>query len=204
MTEQDAPQTMDQPREPATGWQAPPPPAAVPNAAGFVYADVPNRVIALIIDGIILAILTTIVTGIVYSIVGSPFTFDLNAGVGLAIVPLLIGAIVSLAISAVYYVYTWTTMRASPGHKILGMQVGNAVDGSTLTQEQAIRRWAVLFAPFSISQVAYVAPTIGMIVGLLTLGYAIYLLWTTAQSPTKQGFHDKVANTVVVKAARSV
>jgi uncharacterized RDD family membrane protein YckC len=32
----------------------------------------------------------------------------------------------------------------------------------------------------------------------------IVLLVTTAQSPTKQGIHDKYARTMVVKAARSV
>jgi hypothetical protein len=32
----------------------------------------------------------------------------------------------------------------------------------------------------------------------------IYLLYTTAQSPTKQGFHDKFVGSMVVKAARSV
>ena len=32
--------------------------------------------------------------------------------------------------------------------------------------------------------------------------YFAYLLYSTAKSPTKQGFHDKYANSVVVKAAR--
>jgi uncharacterized RDD family membrane protein YckC len=95
-------------------------------------------------------------------------------------------------------------MRASPGQKMLGMQVGNSPDGATLTQEQAIRRWAVLFAPFSLGQVVVVLPTLGALLGLVTFIYAIYLLYTTAQSPTKQGFHDKFANTVVVKASRTV
>ena len=34
------------------------------------------------------------------------------------------------------------------------------------------------------------------------LGYAIYLLYTAANSPTRQGFHDVQASTVVVKVAR--
>jgi uncharacterized RDD family membrane protein YckC len=176
----------------------------VPGAAGLVYADVPNRVIALIIDAIVLGLITFVVTAVLYSIIGSPISFTLNSGFGVNYVSLIIGAIVSLVISAVYYVYTWTTMRASPGMRALGMQVGNFPDGATLTQEQAIRRWAALFGPFAVSQVVYVAPTIGGLVGLLTFAYAIYLLYTTAKSPTKQGFHDVFANTVVVKAARTV
>jgi uncharacterized RDD family membrane protein YckC len=191
--------------QPPVGW-APTsrPEQVVPGAAGLVYADVPNRIIALIIDAILLGIITFVVTAVLYGIVGQPVTFNLNTGFGFNILPLLIGALVSLAISAAYYIYTWTSLRASPGMKALGMQVGNFPDGATLTQEQAIKRWAALWGLSSISQVVVVAPTIGALVGLLTLGYLIYLLWTTAQSPTKQGFHDKFANSVVVKAARNV
>jgi uncharacterized RDD family membrane protein YckC len=176
----------------------------VPGASGLVYADVPNRVIALIIDAILLAIITAVVTAVVYGIVGQPVAFNLQTGFSFNAVPLLIGAIVSLAISAAYYIFTWTSLRASPGMKVLGMQVGNFPDGATLTQQQAVRRWAALWGVPSIGQVVYVAPTIGAILGLLTFVYMIYLLYTTAQSPTKQGFHDKFANSVVVKAARAV
>ena len=38
--------------------------------------------------------------------------------------------------------------------------------------------------------------------GLLAFLWFLYLLYTTAKSPTKQGFHDVFANTMVVKAAR--
>lgn len=176
----------------------------VPGAAGLVYADVPNRIFALIIDGIILAIITAIINGILYGIVGQPVTFGVNTGFGFNFLPLLVGAIVSLAISAGYFIYSWTTMRQTLGMRLLGMQVGNFPDGKTLTQDQAIRRWAALYGVPAIGQVAYVAPTLGALLGLLTFAYVLYLLWTTAQSPTKQGFHDTFANSVVVKAARSV
>lgn len=204
MTEPGTPETP--PGQPASAWQAPPAATPVPGTAGFVYADVPNRVIALIIDGIILAIITFVVTAVLYGIVGAPVSVNLNTGNLFEVnyVSTLLGAILSLAIGAAYWIYSWTAMRASPGQKMLGMQVGNSPDGATLTQEQAIRRWAVLFAPFSLSQVVYVLPTLGALLGLATFIYAIYLLYTTAQSPTKQGFHDKFANTVVVKASRSV
>jgi uncharacterized RDD family membrane protein YckC len=42
---------------------------------------------------------------------------------------------------------------------------------------------------------------LGLILGV---GWPLYLLYTTAQSPTKQGFHDVFAHTMVVKAARTV
>jgi uncharacterized RDD family membrane protein YckC len=213
---QTPPPASEQP--PRTNWQAAPPATPVPGAAGFVYADVPNRVIALIIDAIIVGIITFIVNGVLYGIIGQPvkILFDPNSlndlnnlnnlsiGTSVNYVSLVIGAIVGLAIGAAYYIYTWTAMRATIGQRMLGMQVGNYPDGRSLTQEQAIRRWLFLFAPLSLGQVIYVLPTLGALLGLLSFLYAIYLLYTTAQSPTKQGFHDKQANTVVVKAARTV
>jgi uncharacterized RDD family membrane protein YckC len=51
--------------------------------------------------------------------------------------------------------------------------------------------------------VFFVLPALGTLIGLLAFGWFLYLLWTTYSSPTKQGFHDKFANTMVVKAARS-
>jgi uncharacterized RDD family membrane protein YckC len=84
------------------------------------------------------------------------------------------------------------------------MQIGNAADGKTLTTDQAIRRYLALSAPSILSQVLFPLPLIGFIVGLLSLAWFIYLVYTTATSPTKQGWHDVFASTMVVKALGSV
>ena len=111
--------TPSDPGTPATpGWQAPPPPTApVAGAPGFVYADVPNRIIALIIDSIILGIVNIIIFGV------------MNGILGLGLVSFLASLVVGLAISAGYFTYTWTAMRGTIGMKALGMQIGNAGDG---------------------------------------------------------------------------
>ena len=111
---------------------------------------------------------------------------------------------VSTAISGAYFVWTWTSMRASPGQRVLGMQVGNAGDGATLTMNQAVIRWVLLGAPFGIASALTGIGGLGLIISLAALAWFIALLVTTAQSPTKQGLHDRYANTVVVKSARSV
>jgi uncharacterized RDD family membrane protein YckC len=178
---------------PSTGWSAPPPPPTVPGAAGFVYADVPNRVIALIIDSIILGVINVIIFGVI------------NGILGLNIVGFLVTIVVGLAISAAYFTYMWTAQRGTLGMKALGMQIGNAGDGATLKQDQAVRRWLILFGPQVISQAASLSlgGVIGAVIGLAVLAWYIFLLWTTAQSPTKQGYHDVFAGSQVVKAARS-
>jgi uncharacterized RDD family membrane protein YckC len=190
------------PAPPPTGWAAPPPVEAGP--PGFVYADVPNRAIAYIIDAILVGIVAGII-GIVLAGVGlstgsfrtGTLDFEVN------FVGLIVSAIIGAAISAAYFIYTWTSMRGTIGMKALGMQIGNAGDGKTLTMDQATRRWLVIAAPGILAQVFFVLPALGTLIGLLAFGWFIYLLWTTYSSPTKQGFHDKFANTMVVKAARS-
>ena len=57
----------------------------------------------------------------------------------------------SAAISLAYFVYTWTTMRASPGQKVFNLETVNAADGATLTQNQAIKRWVYLFGLYAVS-----------------------------------------------------
>jgi uncharacterized RDD family membrane protein YckC len=191
------------PPPPVTSWAAPPPPVQA-GPAGFVYADVPNRAIAYIIDAILVGIVVGIVNGILgglglASVTIAPGTLDVSINV----VGLIISAIVGAAISAAYFIYTWTTMRATLGMRVLGMQIGNAGDGKTLTMDQAVRRWLAIALPGLLAQVLFVIPLIGFVLGLVAFGWFIYLIWTTAKSPTKQGFHDVYAHTQVVKAARS-
>jgi uncharacterized RDD family membrane protein YckC len=188
--------------------------APVAGPAGLYYADVPNRIIALIIDAIIVGLAGFIVSLVLYAIVGSPISTttvaDPNSIFGVRVdtttnyVATLLGALVGLAISAGYYIYTWTAMRGTVGQKLLGMQVGNAADGATITMEQAVRRWLALGGIFTLSQFLNPIPALGLLIGLAAFIWAIALLVTTAQSPTKQGLHDQFANTIVVKAARAV
>jgi uncharacterized RDD family membrane protein YckC len=183
--------------------------APVAGPAGLYYADVPNRAIAYIIDAIILAIVNAIVGAILAAIGLNSFTVDLNATTigGLLVYNPIVGliqAVIFTAISGAYFVYLWTTMRGTVGQKVLGMQVGNAADGKTLTMEQAVKRWLALGAPFGIAQALNPLPGLGILIALAAFVWFIALLVTTAQSPTKQGLHDRYANTVVVKAARAV
>lgn len=215
------------PPQPPADWQstpqqpsAAPPPAAgsgmpawtanitsqapVAGPAGFYYADVPNRIIAYIIDFIIVFVALLIVAIVVAAIV--PAT-TLGAGFTLAANPAfaLIYGLLAAIVSAAYFIYTWVAMRGTPGMKVLGMQLGHEADGRTITYQQALTRWAVLFGPFLVADiVGRFALNLGLILQLVGIIWFIVLLITTAQSPTKQGLHDRYAKTMVVKAARTV
>jgi len=177
--------------------------APVAGPAGLFYADLPNRIIAYIIDIILLAIAGAVVGAITGSFM-PVYSFDLVNGFHYNYFAAIINAVIGGAISAGYFIYMWTAMRGTVGMKVLGMQIGSEKDGATLSMDQAIRRWLAVGGWITIAQALNPLPLVGILIGLVSLGYVIYLLYTTAQSPTKQGFHDKFVGSMVVKAARSV
>jgi len=166
---------------------------------------VPNRIIAYIIDAIIIAIINVIIGAVLFSIVGPATVFDPRTfGTSVNLGPLLIVTLIGLAINAAYFVYMWVNMRGTAGMKLLGMQIGHESDGRTITYQQGLLRWALLGAPLGLAQLLNPWPGLGLLISLLGLIWLIALLVTTAQSPTKQGLHDRYAKTMIVKAARSV
>jgi len=179
-------------------WEAAKAATPVPGAAGFVYGDLPNRIIALIIDAVVFLVFLVLV-GIVLGVIGlsAGFTAGKFDAIGT-----LVYSVISIAVSAAYFIGSWTRSRSTVGMRVLGMQVGNAFDGKTITMEQGVRRWLALWGPGTLASVLSGVSAISGILSLISLGYGIYLLYSTSKSPTKQGFHDVFANTVVVKAAR--
>jgi uncharacterized RDD family membrane protein YckC len=204
-----APTWRSEPEAPAAGTRpggtwASAPAATGPSVgpAGYYYADVPNRVIAYIIDVLIFVVIVVILAavgvavGLVRPEAGG--TGALTGGGD------LIFAILWTVINAAYFIYSWIALRGSPGMRVLGMQVGNETDGATLTTNQAITRWALLFGPGALGQlVSAFSLGLGSIISVLAFIWWIVLLVTTARSPSKQGLHDQYAHTVVVKAGRA-
>jgi uncharacterized RDD family membrane protein YckC len=166
----------------------------------MVYADVPSRIFAYIIDAIIMGV----AFGILYTIFLGLFLGSVVGGLGfMAFVWFVVLVVIYAAGSAIYFIYTWTRLRGSPGQRVLGLETLNAADGAVLTQPQAIRRWLYLFGPFVLAEAGSIMlGGLGAIVSLLVFAYAIYLLYTAANSATRQGFHDVQAATVVVKVPR--
>ena len=180
-------------------WETPKAATPVPGAAGFVYGDLPNRIIALIIDAVVFLVFLVVV-GIVLGVIGLSAGF--TAGGKFDAVGTLVYSVISIAVSAAYFIGSWTRSRSTVGMRVLGMQVGNAFDGKTIPMEQGVRRWLALWGPGTLASVLSGLSAIRGILSLISLAYGIYLLYSTSKSPTKQGFHDVFANTVVVKAAR--
>jgi uncharacterized RDD family membrane protein YckC len=166
-------------------------------APGVAYADLTTRIIAYIIDAIILAIAVSILAAIIAAVGFA------SGGFGGLIIAGVIIILISVFGGAVYFVYTWTSMRASPGQRVLSLQTVSEKDGSTLTQNQAITRYLYMFAPGFVAGMAsqYIGGILGLILSFVGLAWTIYLLYTTANDPKRQGFHDKQAGSVVVKVS---
>lgn len=161
-------------------------------APGLAFADTASRFVAYVVDlfilgfavlivGTVLGLSTTTVTDRSYStVVSGPVGSILVALLGLA-----------------YFVVSWTGgRRATIGQRVFSIQVGNAFDGRSLTLEQAIRRWLGLG---SFITVLGIVPDLVSVSGLVELVWTIVLLITTVTSPTKQGLHDRFANTALVR-----
>jgi uncharacterized RDD family membrane protein YckC len=150
-------------------------------------AAVATRVIAYIIDAIILGICGIIIVGIIIS--------------DTTIVGTLAKAIAYAVLGFLYFGYTWTAWRATPGQRVLGLMTVDATSGAAITWNQAILRWAFLFGPSVLNSLFPVGGGLGFLVSLVILAYYIYLLYSTATDPRKQGLHDKQANTLVTAKA---
>lgn len=178
-------------------WQAPPtgPAKDAGPAPGVAYADLGIRVVAYIIDAIIAGILFFAIGAIIIGVVAS-----IEGMVG-ALISLVFLVAFNVAFSAIYFIYSWTTLRASPGQKVLNLETVNAADGATLTQPQAIRRWLWLFGPYALLSALslVVGGAIGGLFSLASVAYGVFLLYTVYQHPKRQGYHDVQASTVVVR-----
>ena len=106
-----------------------------------------------------------------------------------------------VVLSLAYFVFFWSGgRRATIGQRIFGIQVGNAFDGHPLSIAQALQRWLGL--GLFLSLLDLVLPRSSWL-GLVQLVWWIVLIGSTVLSPTKQGVHDKFANSALVQPSGS-
>ena len=168
---------------------------------GVALADIPDRAIAFVIDAIILGVIGYIISILTTSILGD----ELLGGIFGASykVPSLISTIVGVAllaaVSAGYFIYMWTRMGGQTvGMKVTKVRVVDGASGGPINQSQGINRWLYLGLPLALYQF-WGWSLIGWLIALAAFGFLVYVLITIAQSPTRQGFHDKNAKTAVAK-----
>jgi uncharacterized RDD family membrane protein YckC len=173
----------------------------IPGPGGVALADSPNRFIAALIDFIILGVVGFIINTISTSVLGdqlSVFGLVVTTAKYPSLISSLVTVVIMLVISGGYFIYMWSRMNgATIGMRVLKLSVRDAASGGPITQQQAINRWLLIGAPWALD--FFYGWGIGIIISLAVVVWYIYLYVTIAQSPMRQGFHDKYAKTVVAK-----
>jgi uncharacterized RDD family membrane protein YckC len=176
------------------GWTQPmqTAPGPVEVAPGLVFSGTAARFAAYVTDGFLLAL----VTGAISATIGSGSTFTQRPDVVWTTGDFL-ASILAVVINGAYFVAFWSGgRRATLGQMLFKIQVGNAYDGKPLSTEQAIRRWLGL-GQF-VSAFAFSFAAVGLI-AVFSLLWTLVLFISTVSSPTKQGLHDRFANSAVVR-----
>jgi uncharacterized RDD family membrane protein YckC len=143
------------------------------DAGDIEYVGFWVRVGAAIIDSLLLI---AIIAPVAYAIYG-PTYFE-----GTQLIAGPVDFLLSWVLPAVAVIVFWLTKQATPGKMLFGARIVDARTGAPLTTGQSIGRYF-----------AYYVSAIP-----LMLGY----VWV-AFDPRKQGWHDKLAGTVVVRTRRT-
>jgi uncharacterized RDD family membrane protein YckC len=163
-------------------------------APGIVYAELPIRIGAYIVDSIILFAAFFVL---------SIFVIAIFAFTGFWFIGWLITTAIYIGGSAIYFIWSWLNLRASPGQKILNLETLDAASGKAISMDQAIKRYIFLFGPSLLAQVfsfgGFGFAILGTLVGLLAFVYVLFLLYSVSQNPKRQGYHDVQAGTVVIQ-----
>jgi len=161
--------TTTPPGQPSA-WSAAPPEAARP-AAGLVYGGFWVRALALILDALILGVLTSAFLPLTG--MGTIVEVDPNrfaVNYGANAMSTLVGL--------VYFIGFWTIRGQTPGMMPFNLKVVRADDGGTVDVVRALLRYVGLIISFAV--------------------IFIGVIWAAFDS-RKQGWHDKIAGTVVIR-----
>lgn len=199
-----------------SGWAQTPPPAAAPPppaapsqwaepaavqelgpAPGYAYAGFWRRFVAYLIDGFLFAIVFSIVFGVVFGafddtnwreltqldpVTGRLVASDseIVAAVGRWL-GIAFGALaLNWLIHALYHIILWSWLGGTIGQLALGMQVRRESDGTKIGLGTSFLRY------------------IGYLISIWV--FYLGLIWV-AFDRRKQGWHDKIASTLVVRRA---
>jgi uncharacterized RDD family membrane protein YckC len=138
-----------------------------------VYAGFWIRVLAALIDTLLLAVITFPLLGLIYGRAYFENTTELFAG------PL--DVLISWVLPAIAVILFWMYRQATPGKSAVGAKIVDAATGAAPSRGQCIGRY------------------FGYLVSTIPLGLG--LVWVAFDS-RKQGWHDKLAGTVVIRTKR--
>jgi uncharacterized RDD family membrane protein YckC len=158
------------------GYPAPQPAAGYGYAPQARYGGFWIRFVAIFIDGLIVGIPVGIVSGIVSAAVAASSNSSQGASAPLTGIQLLVD-LIGLVVEIGYFIYFWGNGQTL-GMRLFHLRVADATTGLPIGYGRAALRY-----------VGYILSAIVCYIGLI---------WAAFDS-RKQGWHDKIANTVVLQ-----
>lgn len=160
------------------------------NGTPVTIGEPVNRLVARIIDGVIVGIpfgilYSIFVVGMIGSAEFNPRTGEFEGGAGFVLTFFLSGLILA-ALYLAYETFMLSNRGATVGKQVMGLKVVSQVDGSNLPPAQALIRTVVLWAPGII-------PCVGGIVQIL-----VDLSLFFDNSGRRQGWQDKTVKSLVI------
>jgi uncharacterized RDD family membrane protein YckC len=154
------------------------PPVAGP-AAGVAYASGGARLIAYIVDWAVAWVLIVVVSLVLGTVMAAGASGGSGAVAGTSF---LVWFIALFVITLGYFPWFWAHGGATPGMKVLHIRVVREADGGPVSGGQAVMR----------------------LIGYWISAFIFYLgfIWILIDAH-KQGWHDKIANTVVIESRQS-
>jgi len=174
MTDQPAPPAPPPSQEP--GWTAPPPPAPSSQPgpmAGYRYAGFWVRFLAILLDAILLGVITAALAPI-----WGPQITVTGTGTAAAVQVNAQANAISTLLGLVYFAGMWSWRGQTIGMMPFNMQVVGVADGKKIDVFRGLLRY------------------VGFIISIIPL--FLGLIWA-AFDDRKQGWHDKIAGTVVIR-----
>jgi uncharacterized RDD family membrane protein YckC len=186
---------------------APAPPAdAVQLVEGGMPVGALVRLVAYLVDAIIIAIVIYLVALVLRALLGPTIRITEFEGAPLVRVDRLrsvVDVVSATTVAGAYFVVAWVRLGGTPMQRLFGMHVERLDDGGRLHARQAIGRWLVLGAPFGlISTLLFPTPLLGAILAVAIAVWYAVLFVTTARDRRKRGLHDRAAGSIVRRRRR--
>jgi uncharacterized RDD family membrane protein YckC len=154
---------------PPVSWSVPPPTPAGP-AAGIRYAGFGIRVVAFILDAIVLGVIAAALG----PLAGTGQVVQTGAGVSVNYQASGFQTLIGL----VYFIGFWAWRGQTPGMMPFNLKVVRADTGEKVDVVRALLRYVGLIISFAV-----------ILIGVIWVAF----------DARKQGWHDKIASTVVVR-----
>jgi uncharacterized RDD family membrane protein YckC len=175
------------------GWSAPGP------APGLVYAGFGARFIGYVLDRILLYVIESVVTipFLILPIVNFYQAHPVATGQSVPALPaelagrFVVVGLLDAAMSALYFGGLVAWQGRTVGQRAARTFVVRAEDGGMLPESRAFLRASIFWGPGLLG----VVPVVGQFAGLVALVGLLSAAW----DPRRQGWHDKLGRSLVVK-----